>query len=109
LTTGLLETGSLLHIDYEMRSLAHMTTMLGSNLLEEDEYKLLKNGFILIIYHEVRNLINIRCPPIVLASPKQIKTEKIHKTVPKVYMLVDEHRGHDNTSIWSSPPPKYND
>ncbi len=109
LTTGLLETGSLLHIDYETRSLAHMTTMLRSNLLEEDEYKLLKNGIILNIDHEVRNLINIQYPPRVLASLKQIKIEKIHKTVSKVYMLVEKHRGHNNTSIWTFPPPEYND
>ncbi len=33
--------------------------------------------------------------------------EKIYKTVSKVYILVDIHRGHSNTSIWSSPPPQY--
>ncbi len=31
--------------------------------------------------------------------------EKIYKTVSEVYILVDVHRGHSNTSIWSPPPP----
>ncbi len=33
--------------------------------------------------------------------------EKIYKTVSKVYILVDIHRGRSNTSIWPFPPPEY--